>query len=154
MCGGLMLLPLIAMGASNVANVTVKVTVIATPPCVVNDNKVIEVEFGDVSTTQVDGQNYRMPVNYSLDCNVDANNALKLQVQGNAAAFDGKLLQTDTAGLAIKLQKVGGDLPINTWLNFNYPNKQELWAVPIKEDGVTLQAGEFNAAATMRLDYQ
>lgn len=39
--------------------------------------------FGDeVMTTRIDGSNYRRPVNYTLTCNGQSSNALKLQVQG------------------------------------------------------------------------
>lgn len=38
------------------------------PPCTVNDNKPIEVDFGDVMTTRIDGSNYRQQVNYTLSC--------------------------------------------------------------------------------------
>ncbi|MBJ2078382.1 fimbrial protein [Serratia ureilytica] len=140
--------------ASAVTTVTVKVTVIAAPACVVNDNKAIEVEFGDVMTTQVDGTNYRMPVNYTLDCDAEANNAMKLQVQGTGAGFDAEVLQTTVPELGIRLQNGTTTLPVNTWVNFTYPTKPELFAVPVKATGATLSAGEFTAASTMRVDYQ
>lgn len=135
----LVTLPLRA-GASNTATITIKVTVVAPPPCTVNDNKTITVEFGDVMTTRVDGNNYRMPVNYTLDCRSASANAMKLQVQGNGAAFDGTVLRSDKAGLGIKLLQGSNKLPINTALNFTYPNKPELWAVPVKQSGATLTA--------------
>ena len=134
--------------------VTVKVTVVAPPPCVINDNKAIEVAFGDVITTRLDGTNYRMPVNYTLDCDAEANNAMKLQVQGTAAGFDVEALQTTVPELGIRLQNGTTTLPVNTWVNFTYPTKPELFAVPVKAAGATLLAGEFTASSTMRVDYQ
>ncbi|VTR51606.1 putative minor fimbrial subunit StfE [Serratia fonticola] len=50
-------------------------------------------------TTRVDGNNYRMPVNYTLDCRSASANAMKLQVQGNGAAFDGTVLRSEQGGL-------------------------------------------------------
>ncbi|VTR51794.1 putative minor fimbrial subunit StfE [Serratia fonticola] len=67
LCGVLVTLPLMA-GAANTATITVKVTVLAPPPCTVNNNSVIEVPFGNVMTTHVDGTSYRVPVNYTLSC--------------------------------------------------------------------------------------
>ncbi|MGY3307068.1 type 1 fimbria pilin [Pantoea ananatis] len=133
--------------------VTVKVTVVAPPPCVINDDRPVEVEFGDVMTTRVDGSNYRRPVNYTLSC-TSTSNAMKLQVKGNGAAFDVTVLQTNKAGLGIKLLQGDSKLAINSWLNFTYPNKPELWAVPVKQAGATLTGGEFSAGATMAVDYQ
>lgn len=53
------LLPTLSFVANAVTTVTVKVTVIASPACIVNNNEAIEVEFGDVITTQVNGTDYR-----------------------------------------------------------------------------------------------
>lgn len=133
--------------------VTVNVTVVAPPACVINDNNPIEVEFGDVITTRVDGNNYRVPVTYSLNCNGPASNAMKLQVQGNSAAFDNTVLGTSVGGLGIELRQDATKLHVNTWLNFTYPQKPALWAVPVKDSRVTLAASEFTASATMKVDY-
>lgn len=137
-----------------VTTVTVKVTVVAPPSCIINDDRPIVVEFGDVLTTRVDGSNYRLPVNYTLDCKDVLSNAMKLQVQGAGAGFDGTVLQTNKTGLGIELQQGDAKLPVNSWLNFTYPNKPDLWAVPVKQSGATLTGGEFTAGATMKVDYQ
>lgn len=141
--------------AAVVPPVTIVMTVtIVAPPCVINDNQAITVEFGDVMTTRVDGSNYRMPVNYTLDCKDAPTTAMKLQVQGTGASFDGTLLQTSNAALGIQLQNGASPLPVNSWLNFTYPNKPPLWAVPVQQSGAALTGGEFTAVATMKVDYQ
>ncbi|MBB6117915.1 type 1 fimbria pilin [Rahnella inusitata] len=150
-CGMLVTMPQIVMGA-NTATVTVKVTVVA-PPCIINNNNVITVEFGDVITTQVDGSNYRFPVNYTLVCKGATTNAMRLQVQGVGASFDGTVLQTSKADLGIKLIRGSSQLAINSWLNFNYPLKPYLAAIPVKRPGTTLTGGEFTAGATLKVDY-
>ncbi|CAI1772527.1 Minor fimbrial protein prsF precursor [Serratia quinivorans] len=146
-------LPLLAWAAGS-ATVTVKVTVVAPPPCVINDDRPIEVEFGDVMTTRVDGDNYKMPVNYMLSCPGAPSNAMKLQVKGTGAAFDSTVLQSNKADLGIELRQGDSKLAVNGWLNFTYPNKPELWAVPVKQRGATLTGGEFSAGATMEVAYQ
>ncbi|CAI1017102.1 fimbrial protein [Serratia marcescens] len=153
LAGVLAALPMLACAAPS-ATVTVKVTVVAPPPCVINDDRPVEVEFGDVMTTRVDGDNYKMPVNYTLSCSGGTSNAMKLQVKGNGAAFDATVLQTNKTGLGIELRQGDGKLAVNSWLNFTYPNKPELWAVPVKQAGTTLTGGEFSAGATMAVDYQ
>lgn len=151
--GLLFALPMVAWALST-ATVTVTVTALALPACVINDDRPIEVEFGDVMTTRVDGNNYRKRVGYNLSCKGGAHNAMKLQVQGNGASFDSSLLKTNKAGLGIELQQGNSKLGINTWLKFFYPNKPELWAMPVKQGGATLAGGKFNASATMMVDYQ
>ncbi|MGQ1888420.1 fimbrial protein [Serratia marcescens] len=153
LCGLLAMLPRLAASV-DIASITVKVTVVMPPPCVINDNRVIAVEFGDVLTTRVDGENYRKPVAYTLDCKGGSSNAIKLQVKGNGASFDGTVLRSDKVGLGIKLLQGENKLPINTWLNFTYPNQPELWAVPVKQNGMDLAGGKFTASATMKVDYQ
>ncbi|HDH0696926.1 TPA: fimbrial protein [Klebsiella aerogenes] len=153
LAGLLAALPLLAWAAPS-ATVTVKVTVMAPPPCVINDDRPIEVEFVDVMTTRVDGDNYKMPVNYTLSCTGGTSNAMKLQVKGTGAAFDATVLQTNKAELGIELRQGDSKLAVNDWLNFTYPNKPELWAVPVKQSGATLTGGEFSAGATMAVDYQ
>lgn len=145
--------PLMAL-ASNMATVIVKVTVVKPPPCTINDDRPIEVDFGDVMTTRVDGNNYKMPVNYTLSCSDASSNAMKLQVNGNGASFDGTVLRTDKTGLGVELRQGDNKLAVNSWLNFTYPQKPEIWAVPVKQNGTTLTGGEFTAGATMKVAYQ
>ncbi|MFJ3264863.1 fimbrial protein [Serratia liquefaciens] len=134
--------------------VTVKVTIVSPPPCTINDDRPIEVDFGEVMTTRVDGNNYRMPVNYTLSCVEAASNAMKLQVRGSGAGFDGTVLRTNQTGLGIELRQDDKKLAVNSWLNFTYPKKPELWAVPVKQGGATLSGGEFTAGATLSVAYQ
>ncbi len=150
--GLLMAMPL--MLCATTSTVTIKVTVLAPPSCTINDNRPIEVEFGDVMTTRVDGDRYRMPVNYTLGCKDATSNAMKLQLQGSGASFDGTVLKTTKTGLGIELQRGSNKLAINSWLNFTYPHQPELWAIPVKQSGATLTGGEFTAGATMKVDYQ
>lgn len=140
--------------AASSATVTVKVTVVAQPRCVINENQPIEVEFIDVMTTQVDGYNNKRPVPYSLSCTGDTPEAMKLQVKGTGAAFDVEVLQTTKTGLGIELQQGDRKVAVNQWLNFTYPDKPELWAVLVKQSGATLTGGDFSAGATMAVDYQ
>ncbi|OAH32768.1 fimbrial protein [Serratia marcescens] len=140
---------------SSSVTVTVKVTVVA-PPCIVNNNDPIEVNFGDVLTTRVDGHTYRQPVEYNLDCPNVSSSALKLQVRGTGAGFDSTVLATNEQPvLGIELQQGNGSkLKVNDWLNFTLPDKPVLYAVPVKQAGATLGTGAFSAAATLAVDYQ
>lgn len=150
--GALAALPMLAL-AVNTAMLTVTATV-EEPPCVINDNRSIEVEFGDVMTTRVDGNNYKMPINYTLSCSVASPNMLlKFQIKGNSAAFDAAVLQTNKTGLGIELRQGDSKLTINKWRTFYYFSKPVLWAVPVKQSGATLAGGEFRSGATMIVGY-
>lgn len=148
------LLTMLPLTAAALSTVTVKVTVIAPPPCIINDDRPITVEFGDVMTTGVDGVNYKMPVKYTLSCSGATNNAMSLTIAGNATSFDNAALQTKKNGLGVRLLEGSTPYKINSGIKFTYPNTPALYAVPVKQAGVTLTGGEFSAAATMSVAYQ
>lgn len=156
--GGLLVLPMLVSAATS--SITIKVTVVAPPPCTINDNKPIEVDFGDVITTQIDGNNYLMPVNFSVTCTKPYETGINIQVSGNPASFDSKVLGTTINGLGIVLKTDVG-IPgkilrfnINEWWSGFYPNNPwKFWAAPVKQSGINLRGGDFTAGATMRVAY-
>lgn len=143
-----------AMAKTATATVTVKVTVVA-PPCEINNNNLIEVNFGnDVMTTRVDGEYKKMPIVYSLQCKGGTSGAVRMRIEGNGAAFDNKVLGTAKTDFGIALLNNGGRMPINTWLDFNYPDLPRLEAVPVKRAAARLSGGAFSAGATMKVEYR
>ncbi|EKS6740497.1 fimbrial protein [Enterobacter ludwigii] len=140
--------------AGRTATVTVKVTVVEIPPCIINGDRVIEVDFGDVIVPQIDGKRYLKTIDYSLDCKGQLTNAMKLAIQGNPTTFDNTALKTNVEDFGIAMRVNGQSLAINSWMNFVYPNKPVLEAVPVKRAGVDLPGGEFSAGATLMVQYQ
>lgn len=152
---GLAVLALFGPQAQAVTTIKVTVTIVSPPPCVINNNNLIEVSFGsDVMTNRIDGSYKKQPVVYSVECKNAPNNAMKLQIQGTGAGFDGEVLQTNKDELGVALLRNGNRQPINSWVNFTYPNLPTLEAVPVKQAGATLSGGEFSAGATMKVEYQ
>lgn len=130
-------------------------TIMAPLSCEINGNQAIMVDFGnDLVTTRVDGSSYMKTVDYSLTCKNNTSNAIKMKIEGTATAFNNSALQTTQADLGIALRANGQPLPINSWLNFTYPNKPLLQAVPVKRAGGTLSTGDFSTVATLMVDYQ
>ncbi|VEI15219.1 Minor fimbrial protein prsF precursor [Serratia plymuthica] len=149
------ILPYSLRAVADTAMVTIKVTVIAPPPCTINGDQTIDVDFGsELLTTQIDGSNYIKTVDYSLECKDNTSNAMKLKVQGSATTYDASALQTNMADLGVALKANGNPLTINNWVKFTYPDKPVLQAVPVKRAGSTLSGGDFAAAATLMVDYQ
>ncbi|AZC90138.1 fimbrial protein [Pseudomonas carnis] len=152
--GGVWLLSSALAEAQTVATTTINVTVtVIGPTCVINNGRPIEVDFGNsVMTTRVDGKNYMKTVDYTLDCDSVGSNAMRMQIQGAASSNNG--LSTNKSDLAIAFLNNGVPLPMNTWINFTWPNKPNLQAVPVRSGSQMLTGGEFSAAATMMVDYQ
>ncbi|CNK52624.1 exported pilin protein [Yersinia frederiksenii] len=137
------------------ATVTVSVNIFAAPPCVINSNNNINVDFGDdLLTSNIDGIQYMKPVTYTLDCTAAATNALKMSIKGNGASFDTAVLRTSNANLGIKLMRSGQELPLNSEFNFTYPAVPVLQAVPVKQINSTLSTGYFSGTATLVVEYQ
>ncbi|CAM4155500.1 fimbrial protein [Serratia silvae] len=154
LAGLLTALPMLALAAGS-GSITIKVTVLAPLPCVINDDRPIEVWFGDdLLTSKIDGSNYLKSVDYSLDCKANTKNAMKLKVEGNATNFERSALKTNMPDLGIALKADGSALTINNWVNFNYPDKPVLQAVPVKRPGTTLSGGDFTSTATLMVGYQ
>lgn len=123
--------------------------------CTVNSGKSISVNFGnDLVTTKVDGSNYIRTIDYTLDCKGNSKNTMKMKIAGAPAPFDSTvLMSTKNNELGIALRANGAPLAVGSWLNFTYPNKPTLQAVPVKAAG-TLSAGFFSAGATLLVEYQ
>jgi type 1 fimbria pilin len=142
--------------AGSSATLTVKVTVIAGPPCVINNNGVINVNFNNVPTDEVDGIHHEVPINYPLDCTGATKQALKLKISGAGATFDLNVLKTTNDNLGIQLLQGGSKahLAPDTPLNFTNGQPPALYAVLVKNNNATLSGGPFSAGATLTIDYQ
>ncbi|MBC3378121.1 fimbrial protein [Serratia fonticola] len=154
--GMLLGLPWVAKAqVMDTATLRVIVTVQAPPSCKLNNDKPIDVDFNEVLTTRVNGENYRQRVNFTLTCSAGAPNAMKFRVKGNSAWFDAKALQTNIMALGIAFWQGDKRVAINDWLTFNYPNLPVLYAVPVKAPGAVLDTGGFSVAgATLEVTFQ
>jgi len=143
----------LAQAASS--TIKVSVTILAPPACVINNNNLIEVNFGnDVMTNRIDGSYRKQSVVYSVECKNASDNAMKMQIQGTGAGFDSKVLKTNMDDLGVALLYNGNRQPINSWVKFTYPNMPTFEVVPVKQAGATLSGGAFSAGATMKVEYQ
>lgn len=152
---GLATLMLFVPQVQAVTTIKVTVTIVAPPPCVINNNSPIEVAFGnDVMINRINGSYKKQPVNYSVECENAPDNAMKMQIQGTAASFDVDVLKTTKDDLGVELLRDGKRQPINRWVNFTYPHIPLFEAVLVKGAGDKLSGGKFSAGATMKVEYQ
>lgn len=145
-----------AKANSNTAVITVNVTISAAP-CVINNDQLIDVNFGDsVITTEVAKGTVEKPVNYTLDCtSADQSKTLKMRISGAGAEFDGTVLKTSVPALGVKMKADGADYPLNTDLVLASASaKPALTVLLVQQPGARLPTGGFTAGATMTVDYQ
>lgn len=145
-------------GESKQVTMTLQIKVTPPPPCTLSETTV---EFGQVLTTKVDGQNYLMPVGYTMNCDGRTKDTLKIQLQGDATTINGEtVLSTNVSGLGIRVRRTDDHSLVvpgtSQWINFTYAGNTgpALEAVPVKANGTTLSPGEFSAVGTLVVEYQ
>ncbi|WNN49338.1 fimbrial protein [Siccibacter colletis] len=126
-------------------------------PCTINDDKVLDIAFGNVGVNKVNGIDYAQPIPLSVDCHGAPESALLLlKVNGTAESFDSAAVATNADGLGIQIQANGQPMKLNEALNTSVGGLKTLalTAVPVKDPAKTLTAQTFSAAATLTADYQ
>lgn len=137
-------------GAWGDVSVTIKGVVLMPPPCVVNAGGTLNVPFGTgLLTTKINGVNYSKSVPYTVTCGPQPTNFMTLRLTGTGAGFDSSALGTSKSNLGIRLLVGGVAWPLNTTVNFTYPNLPDVKVVLVKKTGSTLTGGTFSAAATL-----
>lgn len=139
-------------GASQESFIHFDVTIVA-PICVVNDNKIIDVNFGsDVNISRIGMGDYKLvPVMFKLQC--EQSGTYNLVVQGVGADFDPKVLATDTSDLGVEFIINNKHYPINSALSFKYPSLPSIYVRPVISHIKRPLAGEFSAAASLQVSY-
>ncbi len=83
----------------------------------INEGKTVEVNFGDVLSTRVDGLNYKRLVDYHPSCEQMPINTLKLSVEG-MVLFDANALMTNITGLGIRILYQNKPIKLGQAINF------------------------------------
>ncbi|RLM04382.1 pilus assembly protein [Gibbsiella quercinecans] len=145
----------VAVAADNQGTpIVISGTVVAPPPCVINEDRTIDVEFGTVGVNKIDGNRYMQRLNYTVKCEfLDSSKQLQMKIVGSVTSFDASAITTNVTGLGIRLLANGNALTINSPFNIDYTNLPALDAVPVKSTTATLAEGEFTSGATMLVDY-
>ncbi|EKN3345447.1 exotoxin [Yersinia ruckeri] len=146
-------LPITHLAYGEITPVSITGIILAPPPCVINGNKDISVDFGNrVMTKLVNGVNYLQEINYSVTCNNAPSNSMRMQIEGDSAGFTTKALKTTNVNLGVEILINGNNQ--SGWFNFTYPSMPKLEAVPIKRSGSTLTTGPFMGIATLIVEYR
>jgi len=131
-------------------------TLITPPPCTINDDNQIDVNFGErLGINKVDGVNYRQSINYQITCEGtgSGNWMLTLSLSGGVSSFDREALATDKPNLGIRIYQNNKLFTPNSTLSIDQANPPRLEAVPVKSLGATLTEGAFESWVTLRADY-
>lgn len=130
-------------------------TLIEPPPCTINDDGVIDVDFGDrVGINKVDGVNYRQTIGYRITCEPGIGKwDMMLRLNGTATSFDEAAVQTNHRYLGIRICK----MPRHSKWAVRCPSIRLAAGAGSgagRQGGETLTEGAFDATATLQADYQ
>lgn len=130
-------------------------TVVDPPSCTLNNNKVIEVNFGNVGIKQADGRRIAKTLDYNLQCKGNSvDKALRMMLIGQQDFAD-DVLATSIERLGIRFYQNGDTVTLNQWFRLaKVDNSMLLTASPIVQPGLEPQPGDFQASATLVVAYQ
>ncbi|EES5566366.1 fimbrial protein [Escherichia coli] len=139
------------------SNVSFHGYLVQPPNCSISNGQNIELTFRDVNIDDINGSNYEQVVPYTITCDTavrDPQMEMTLTWSGTQSDFDDSAVATDLNGLGIHLKQAGSDFKLHTPLVVNETSLQVLTAVPVKKSGVDLPESDFEAWATLQVDYQ
>lgn len=148
----LLLQPVWAVNPRMQLNVSVEVL---QPTCTFNNGqRQLSVDFGDrVVISQIDGENYKKSIPYSLRCSGYSSTSMRFKLSGDRG-YNSQYLTTNKTGLGLAFYMGGRALPLNEWRSFNYLSPPTLESAPIKQSGANLSSGPFSSTATLLVEYQ
>lgn len=129
--------------------------------CVVNEGQLINVEFGEISGSNLNGSSYPQHIPVQFQCAggsfEDGSLNIKLAVSGAAASFNDNAFKTNKSDLGIQLTHNGELVIPNVFYpvpNIGNGGSWNLLAVPLANGNKENDEGEFNASATIVASFQ
>lgn len=91
------------------SDITFHGTLVSPPACAISDGKTVEVEFRDVIIDNINGNNFRQNVPYTITCDPDVRDdawEMTLSWTGSQTSYDNAAIETNVTGLGIELQTI------------------------------------------------
>lgn len=149
-------------GPNPMAQVFIQSAILYVPDkCVVNEGQLINVEFGEISGSNLNGASYPQNIPVRFQCEggsfEDGTLNIKLAVSGTAASFSTNAFKTDKNDLGIQIKHNGQLVVPNEFYpvpNIGNGGSWNLVAAPLANGGKEIDEGEFNASATIVAAFQ
>lgn len=140
-------------------NVTVQGEIVSKPLCYIDNNKTIEIDFGNnIGINKISTGNYREKVPFEIKCDGTSDDLqLTLKVSGKPASFDAdnaSVISAEQQALGVKIFQNGEPFKLETAVPINIDNIPEIVAVLVSDNDSELIEGEFNAVASLQAEYQ
>lgn len=134
-------------------------TLLARPTCTVSDKGArIDVRFGNLAISRIDGEHYRKSIPYQINCpGADTGSSwrMSLTLKGNPAVFEPKALRSSVADLGIRVLLGGAELIPNVprYIQIIPSAVPLLEAVPVKLTDSDLPSIDFTASALLLAEF-
>ncbi|HAM5840875.1 TPA: fimbrial protein [Escherichia coli] len=141
---------------------------IAIPPCQINGNEPVNVDFGNIRATDLEINEYIKKISFPISCQYHQGNAY-VKVTGPTLNDDDNILATNINGLGIALYQGEGTINhliigngesnhgykiINALSDKNTEKSAFTFTAKLyKKQGTIVNSGEFNAAALVEIVY-
>ncbi|HDY1778226.1 TPA: fimbrial protein [Escherichia coli] len=138
------------------------------PPCQINNNNPVDVDFGNIRVSELDAKEHIKVVSFPVYCPYHQGKAY-VKMTGKGMAGKDNVLETNIGGLGIELYQgegtgkhliLGGGASgygyevINSFSERNVRESMFTFTAKIyKEGSATINPGEFNASAIMDIAY-
>lgn len=132
--------------------VLVRAEVIATP-CVVNSNRSIQLDFGEITTGEIDGKKYEKKVLFELSCPGNESRKFYMYIAGAPTSFDKNAFASDVPELGFSIKKDDKIIEPHTYFPFIFNDLQEISITPVKNVSAKLLGGSFSASYTLIVIY-
>ncbi|NIF24730.1 fimbrial protein [Candidatus Pantoea multigeneris] len=143
-------------GTASTASTPMKLKgrILDTPPCTINNEKDISVNFGNkIVSGKINGENYLQNITYLIDCRpAPAPFVLYLNIKGTPEPYDASAIKSSKKNLGIRILIDGKPWALNTPLAI-HTKRPLLQAVPVKPQGTVVNPGNFQAVATLEAFY-
>lgn len=135
--------------------VTVRGSISNNPSCVLNDDKLIDIDFGrNIRIPLIDGFNYSKEIIVSVKCENFDEEDLVFKISANNYENKYGLLATSKEGLGIIFTHNSSVLPVDEFVNIDQNGIINIVATPVIYDSTEkLTVGEFVSQALLVVAY-
>lgn len=146
-----------ATSASHSVYLNISGTVVSPPPCKINGDVDIDVDFGNVSIGHLDSaSDTKVDIPLSITCDSSVTKDVSISLVANPTYFNADLIGTDLSDLGIEIKNDSTLLPPGGTLPIELGKDIILTAQLRKNDdeSVVIEAGEFTANSTLMVSYE
>ncbi|MCY9801530.1 hypothetical protein B9P84_23280 [Citrobacter braakii] len=127
----------------------------AMTPCSINNDRTIEIAFGNVGINKIESENFTRTIDYELDCgSVGAANSVLMTLKATPVPSDSSIVNSGRKGLWIQFYKDNSPLVLNEEFKIeNVTTPPKLMVKLITNPAEDLEEGSFSFTATLIAEY-